>query len=78
LPVLSEWLQLMLGEIARKREELECGRAEDERRERENATEHRDAPQPRADQPMAPGQEPPQHEEAARAEQSSAARAAQR
>ena len=35
LSALSEWLQLMLAEITRKREELESARAEAERRERE-------------------------------------------
>jgi hypothetical protein len=33
--MLSEWLQLMLAEIARKREELERARAEDARRSAE-------------------------------------------
>jgi hypothetical protein len=32
LTALSEWLQLMLAEIARKREELERGRAEEAQR----------------------------------------------
>jgi hypothetical protein len=32
LTALSEWLQLMLAEIARKREELERARAEEARR----------------------------------------------
>lgn len=32
MAVLSEWLQLMLAEIARKREELEQARAEEARR----------------------------------------------
>jgi hypothetical protein len=32
---LSEWLQLMLAEIARKQEELERARAENELRARE-------------------------------------------
>jgi hypothetical protein len=35
LPALSEWLQLMLAEIARKREELEHARSEQARRELE-------------------------------------------
>lgn len=30
----SEWLKVMLGEIARKQEELECGRAEEALRQR--------------------------------------------
>jgi hypothetical protein len=34
-PVLTEWLQLMLGEIARKRDEQERALAEDVQRERE-------------------------------------------
>jgi hypothetical protein len=34
---LSPWLQLMLAEIARKREELECTRSEQARRELERA-----------------------------------------
>ena len=32
---LSEWLQLMLAEIARKRDDLELARAEDARRDTE-------------------------------------------
>jgi hypothetical protein len=44
---LSEWLQLMLEEIARKREAEELGRAEQARRSAE-----RDAP------PVAPRREP--------------------
>jgi hypothetical protein len=35
LPTLSEWLQLMLAEIARKREELERARSEQARRKLE-------------------------------------------
>jgi hypothetical protein len=35
MAALSEWLQLMLAEIARKREELERARAEAAQRERE-------------------------------------------
>jgi hypothetical protein len=34
---LSEWLQLMLAEIARKREDLERARAEEAQRLRERA-----------------------------------------
>jgi len=34
---LSEWLQLMLAEIARKQEELERARAENELRARERS-----------------------------------------
>jgi hypothetical protein len=33
---MSEWLQLMLAEIARKREEVERARAEEAQRLREN------------------------------------------
>jgi len=33
---LSEWLQLMLGEIARKRDDLERAREEDLQRRRES------------------------------------------
>ena len=40
---LSEWLQLMLAEINRKREELERARAEQARRELEYAAEPRRA-----------------------------------
>jgi hypothetical protein len=32
MAALTEWLQLMLGEIARKREDLEQARAEEARR----------------------------------------------
>ena len=32
MTALSEWLQLMLAEIARKRDDLELARAEDARR----------------------------------------------
>jgi len=35
LPLLSEWLQLMLAEIARKRDELEHARAEEAQRRKE-------------------------------------------
>jgi hypothetical protein len=37
MAALSEWLQIMLAEIARKREDEEHAREEDRRRERENA-----------------------------------------
>jgi hypothetical protein len=39
---MSEWLQLMLAEIARKREEVERGQAEEARRikESESAVHH--------------------------------------
>ena len=36
MTALSEWLQLMLAEIARKREELEGARAEEAQRLRES------------------------------------------
>jgi len=36
LTALSEWLQLMLAEIARKREDLERARAEEAQRLRES------------------------------------------
>jgi hypothetical protein len=35
MPALSEWLQLMLAEIARKREDLERAREEETKREAE-------------------------------------------
>jgi hypothetical protein len=38
---LSEWLQLMLAEIARKREDLERARAEEAQRLREEGTRQR-------------------------------------
>ena len=36
MPALSEWLQLMLAEIARKREEAERARAEEAQRTSEH------------------------------------------
>jgi len=39
MPLLSEWLQLMLGEIARKREEQERACEEHVRRNEEQASE---------------------------------------
>ena len=45
MTALSEWLQLMLAEIARKREDLERARAEETQRLRESA-----GAQPRAGQ----------------------------
>ena len=42
MSALSEWLQLMLAEIARKQEELERARAETARRATEQQA-HRDA-----------------------------------
>jgi hypothetical protein len=45
MAALTEWLQLMLAEIARKREELERARAEDAQRAAEAAaTPPTDAP----------------------------------
>jgi hypothetical protein len=77
LPALTEWLRLMLGEIARKRDELERAHAEEQQRELENATEDRHAAQTRDDQ-STPQRELAQQEEAAGTEQALAARAAQR
>jgi hypothetical protein len=37
MAALSEWLQIMLGEIARKREDLERAREEDAKRDAEKA-----------------------------------------
>jgi hypothetical protein len=37
MAALSEWLQIMLAEIARKREDLERARAEDAQRQTEEA-----------------------------------------
>ena len=45
MAALSEWLQLMLAEIARKREDLERARAEQAQRVRES-----EGAQPRAGQ----------------------------
>lgn len=36
---LSEWLQIMLGEIARKREDLDRARDEEARRDKEKVVE---------------------------------------
>jgi len=41
---LSEWLQLMLAEIARKREDLERARAEEAQRLREEGARQRSEP----------------------------------
>jgi hypothetical protein len=43
VPTLSEWLQLMLAEIAAKREACEHARAEEARRELEDAAESHSA-----------------------------------
>jgi hypothetical protein len=45
---LSEWLQLMLAEIARKRDDLDLARAEDARRATEAQS---NSPQPAAKEP---------------------------
>ncbi len=39
MPALSEWLQLMLAEIARKKDDLERARAEETQRAAERAPE---------------------------------------
>ena len=54
---LSEWLELMLAEIARKREELEHARLEQARRERERTGEEPSAHTASAD--AGPHTEPP-------------------
>jgi hypothetical protein len=53
LPALSEWLQLMLGEIAAKRDGAERARGEEEQRALEAAEERRGA----GDVPMASANE---------------------
>lgn len=40
-PALSQWLQLMLAEIAARREALECARTEEARRRAERAAHSR-------------------------------------
>jgi hypothetical protein len=50
MAALSEWLQIMLGEIARKREDLERAREEEAKRDAEKAHE---APPPAAQLPRA-------------------------
>ena len=52
MKLLSDWLDIMLGEIARKREEAARGELEAETRERES--ESRAAPAARADVPESP------------------------
>ena len=44
MTALSEWLQLMLAEIARKREDLERARAEEAQRQREEDARQRTEP----------------------------------
>jgi hypothetical protein len=39
MPALSEWLQIMLAEIARKREDLERAREEEAKRDTEKVAE---------------------------------------
>ena len=46
MAALSEWLQIMLGEIARKRDDQERAREEDVKREMEKGSES-DADQPK-------------------------------
>jgi hypothetical protein len=48
MPVLTEWLQLMLAEIARKRDDLEHARVEDARRATESNSPPSPAKEPRA------------------------------
>ncbi|HEY6482761.1 MAG TPA: hypothetical protein VIY54_04470 [Steroidobacteraceae bacterium] len=38
MPAISEWLQIMLAEIARKRDELQQGREEETKRHERPAT----------------------------------------
>ena len=44
MTALSEWLQLMLAEIARKREDMERARAEEAQRQREEDARQRTEP----------------------------------
>ncbi len=50
MAALSEWLQIMLAEIARKREDLERSREEEAKRDAEKVD---DAPAPAAQLPRA-------------------------
>ena len=52
MPALTEWLQLMLAEIARKRDDLELARAEEEKRASEI---HPTSPPPAPEVPAARG-----------------------
>jgi hypothetical protein len=45
MAALSEWLQIMLGEIARKREDLERAREEEAKREIETSAPAHQPPQ---------------------------------
>ena len=47
MAALSEWLQIMLGEIARKREDLERAREEQAKRETEKVEDSAPAVQPK-------------------------------
>jgi hypothetical protein len=76
VPALSEWLRLMLAEIAAKRAGAERARAEEAQRELEGATDRGgagDAMSAAANEESAPIVEQP-----TRAEEDSAARAARR
>ena len=46
MPALSEWLQIMLAEIARKREDLERAREEEAKRDTEKAADSEPPVQP--------------------------------
>jgi len=46
MAALSEWLQIMLGEIARKREDLDRARDEEAKRDTEKAVDPARPPQP--------------------------------
>jgi hypothetical protein len=48
MPQLTEWLKLMLAEIARKREDAERAREEEDRRQTEDAQESAANDPPRA------------------------------
>jgi protein involved in temperature-dependent protein secretion len=74
LPALSEWLQLMLAEIAAKREGTERARAEEQERALEAATDRRGA----VDIPLTSANEDSAAvaEQSAPAEEGAAARAA--
>jgi hypothetical protein len=51
MAALSEWLQIMLAEIARKREEAERAREEDVKREAESVKPPEPAPAARSSRP---------------------------
>ena len=75
MPTLSEWLQLMLAEIAAKRDGAEHARAEQARRELEDAAESHSAG---ARSPCANEDSAGAIEESPQAEEGTAARTAQR